>query len=110
MSDSRLVIVTAAIMLETSIDDDVMDLRLDSISADFQVAVRRFADQQPDCRSTDTISFHYLDEHENATRCAACGRWASDFNKPNGIDGIGLGASVNGRFLCTQCYSHKPAK
>ncbi len=45
----------------------------------------------------------YLDvEGINAGRCAVCGGWVTDMEKPAPFEGLGRGASVNGRLLCDE--------
>lgn len=110
MSNSKLVLVTVAVMLEVPVDDAAMDEQMNAVGDAMQELVRNFVDMQTDCAATGVTTFHYPGEdYENAFRCAKCGVWASDYKKPNELDGIGMGSVVNGQFLCTHCYSHKPA-
>jgi hypothetical protein len=110
MPDTQPVLITTAVIWQAPLDDDAMSSRLDLVSNALQAAFHRVIEQIPNCTSTGVISFHYLGNAvENALRCAVCGVWASDFKKPNAIDGIGLGSMLDDRFLCTQCYNHKPA-
>ncbi len=45
----------------------------------------------------------YLDvEGVNAGRCAVCGDWVTDVEKPSPLEGLSRGASVKGRLLCDE--------
>lgn len=109
MTQPKLVLVTVAVLLKAPVDETAMDERMSAVGDAMQDSVRAFAAAQPDCAATGVTTYHYPGEdYENAFRCAKCGVWASDFKKPDELDGIGSGSVVDGRFLCTQCYNHKP--
>lgn len=109
MGNSRLVLVGVAVLVEVPDDDNLMYDRMETVGRALQKLARQVAAEQPGCSATDVTSYHYPgDEFENGTRCARCGAWASDFKKPNCIDGIRLGSIVDDQFFCTQCYNHKP--
>lgn len=104
MSEPRLVLVGVAVLLEAPQDEDAMYDRMSVVSEALRAAARQVAASQPDCKPMNVISYHYLgEEHENAARCSYCGVWASGNDKPDGIDGIALGFTVGGRFMCDQC-------
>lgn len=110
MSDVKLVLVTVGILLEAPADETARDDRMSVVGDRMQELMRAFTATQPDCTATGVTNYHYPgEESENAYRCAKCGVWASDFKKSDCLDSIGLGSVVGGEFLCTQCYSHKPA-
>jgi hypothetical protein len=104
MSEPRLVLVGVAVLLEAPQDEDAMHDRMSVVSEALRAAARQVAASRPDCKSMDMISYHYLGENdENAARCSYCGRWASDWDKPNPIDGLAVGFVLDGLFLCDQC-------
>lgn len=104
MSESRLVLIGIAVQLEAPRDRFAMYDRMSAVSEALRAAVRQVAITQPDCKPMDVTSYHYLGEkYENAARCTYCGEWASDKDKPDRIDGIALGWTVGGQFMCEQC-------
>lgn len=49
-------------------------------------------------------SSHALDiDNENCGRCANCGGWTTDREKPNYIPELCNGAIVDGKLLCDEC-------
>lgn len=51
-------------------------------------------------------SAYILDsENLNCGECSKCGQWTTDREKPNAIEGISNGATVEGQLLCDECLS-----
>ena len=44
-----------------------------------------------------------LPDSNNCGKCANCGQWTSDKEKPDFISGLSIGATVNGVLLCDVC-------
>ena len=110
MSDVKLVLVTVAVLLEAPKNEESRDQRAFAVGDALQEMMTAFASTQTDCNATGVTTFHYPgEEFENAYRCAKCGAWASDFKKPDEVDGIRNGTIVDGQFLCTHCHNHKAA-
>jgi hypothetical protein len=106
MEEPKLVLIGIAVLLEAPQDEKAMLNRMSMVGDLIENAVRQVTASQPDCKPMNVISYHYLGEDwENAKRCSDCGIWASDYTKPNQIDGIALGCLIKGRFFCTQCRS-----
>ncbi len=42
-------------------------------------------------------------EHINSGQCHNCGRWVTDREKANPLNGLCNGATVNGKLLCDEC-------
>jgi hypothetical protein len=40
---------------------------------------------------------------DNCGRCACCGAWVTDYEKPEPIAGLCIGATVDGELLCDEC-------
>lgn len=41
--------------------------------------------------------------YTNCGRCSGCGVWTSDRERPDFIQGLSIGAVVDGKLLCNQC-------
>src|SRR5689334_21210957 len=110
MNKKRPVLIGIAVLVDVPRDDEGMyDFGgvMREVSDALEAAARQVAAGRTDCKPMDVISYHYLEEEgENAARCSYCGRWASDNDRPNPIDGIALGFTVNGRSMCDQCRVH----
>ena len=42
-------------------------------------------------------------DNKNCGRCAKCGEWTTDREKPNFISELDNGATVDGKLLCDEC-------
>jgi hypothetical protein len=42
-------------------------------------------------------------KEKNCGQCARCGAWVADYEKPEPVEGLGIGARVNGELLCDEC-------
>ena len=110
MNEPRLVLVGIAVLLEAPQDEDALHERLIVVGEALRVAAQQVAESQADCKPMGVVSYHYLgEESENAARCSYCGRWTTDSDKPDQIDGLEIGFTWDGRYMCEQCrvWRHK---
>lgn len=50
------------------------------------------------------VSALILDEGRfNCGRCAKCGGWTTDKEKPDAIEGLSRGTVIDGKLICDQC-------
>jgi len=103
-AEPRLVLINVGVILRAPPDEDALSERLLAVAERLREAVRAAAAAEPDCDATGCSSYHYLgDLDTNAARCAACGAWTTDHDKPDPVAGIRSGAVLNGVFLCEPC-------
>jgi hypothetical protein len=64
-------------------------------------AVEGVLGPMPDHLGRVSSEWHRIDtSHFNAGRCAVCGIWVTDRDKPNQISAFSSGATVDGALLC----------
>lgn len=76
-----------------------------SFTKRIEAALRaEFADD-PFVEVTGCFAFHdFNEDYSNARRCEKCGRWATDYEKPDAIDALRNGSVIPDRgFLCLEC-------
>ena len=105
MTDTRLVLVTVSVLVHAPAEAGALEEITHRVSDRLQRAVQGVVSSDPSLEATQVTSFHYPgDEGENARRCSLCGRWATDINRPQTIDGLSDGYEVAGVFRCDQCH------
>lgn len=61
------------------------------------------ADNHPHVGWTSTSSIVLDEETMNCGKCAECGCWTTDNEKPNSVLGVSYGATYKNRLLCDEC-------
>ena len=118
MNKTEPVLVSISFVVNAPIGEPLSDdERIDMVQDDFLNAV---ADRlQASCESLKLepwfesyqgVAYHYLAveneaREENAGRCARCGRWTSDFNKPDFLSLLMNGETIEGELICSECLA-----
>lgn len=103
MENERVVLATVGFILEpNTADPDYLQAMQDLLTA-----TNGLSRPNDFFRPTGVVSIHHLgDEGVNAARCTNCGRWATNVDLPDRVDGVEAGSIVDGRFLCEQCRAY----
>ena len=87
---------------EDAVLDPVREAFLDDVAARLGTGVESLRSESWLVEDTGS-SFIYLEQEENANRCSRCGRWTSDPDKPEFLNALMIGRSVDGNVLCDEC-------
>jgi|GEM_PF-2009773 len=102
--ETELVLVSSALVVEVSNDETQRGEALERVGEKLLLALRELSRQEPAARATGCLRFDGLgDPDVNARRCEDCGRWATEFNKPDEINTLPWGMVGDGIFRCLQC-------
>jgi hypothetical protein len=105
MSKKETVLIKVAFLVELS-DEEInnVDGLLDKIMTKVGNDETLLVDNKSIDLKWINTSSHTLDvKSENCGRCANCGGWTTDREKPNYIPELCDGATVNGSLLCDEC-------
>ena len=108
MENKKTVLLRVAYLVELKeedINDDngILDKVENKISQDMVISIDN-RDIELEWNST---SYFRLDsEVFNCGKCANCGQWTTDREKPDSIDGLCNGATVENKLLCDECLPH----
>lgn len=85
---------------ELTREDDVLDKITTKIGKDEKIIVEG---KEFDISWNTTSSFMLDTDTSNCGKCANCGAWVTDREKPNHISELCNGAIVDGKLLCDEC-------
>ena len=107
MTDTRLVLITTSVFVRAPVDAEALDEMLDLVSDRLGEAIKQVVSADPLLEAPEVYSFHYPgDEGENTAQCSRCGRWTTDMDLPQTIDGLPWGYKSEGIFRCDECHYH----
>lgn len=105
MKDKKTVLITVSYLvelleLESNLDDRVLDIITNRLSESRSLEI----EGRETLLQWNSSSSLVLDsEALNCDKCSNCGQWTTDREKPDAIDGICNGATVDGKLLCDEC-------
>lgn len=105
MEDKKTVLIRVAFLVELpeeeiNSDDGILDKITNEISKDKSLLIND-KDITLDWNYTSSL---ILDTGKfNYSKCSKCGQWTTDRDKPDAVEGLCHGATVNGKLLCDEC-------
>lgn len=105
MEDSRrTVMLTLTVLLEVPATEPEGDLGVaEKIAFKLEGAIEVTLGDPPNHLGWVSTRFSDIDRPGvNSGRCAECGAWATDCEKPRPVDGLNNGAMFDGRLLCDE--------
>lgn len=104
MSETQPVVITLSFLTAAPTDFEALDRFLDGVTERLELSLDSFLKTDPDVESFEGFSYLYLDDPEvNAGRCASCGRWTTDNDKPGALNELMIGWVVGGKLTCDEC-------
>lgn len=87
-------------------DDGMLDIITNQISESKSLHIN---DLEIPLEWNSTSSLILDSAHLNCDKCSKCGQWTTDREKPDIIQGICNGATVEGKLLCDEClqFDHR---
>jgi hypothetical protein len=86
---------------ENEVIDTTLEAYLDNFADRVRDALSEIRDGLPN-EADQGVTFNYLEEEQNAAHCARCGRWISDYRKPNFLYTLRHGEEVDGQPICLE--------
>ena len=105
MEGKKTVLIRVAYLVElpdeeVNVDDGILDKIANRIGEDKNLVIDN-KDITLDWNSTSSLM---LDSGNfNCGRCSKCGQWVTDKEKPDAVEGLCNGATVDGKLLCDDC-------
>lgn len=107
MKAKKTVLVRVAYLVELpeeeiNCDDGLLENIIDAISNSENLLIQN---KNISLEWNSTSSFILESENFNCGKCSKCGHWTTDREKPDAVEGISYGATVDDQLLCDECLS-----
>ncbi len=105
MEGKKTVLIRVAYLVELpedeiNTDNGILDKITDEINEDKSLLI----DNKDIALDWNFTSSLMLDTgHFNCGKCSKCGHWTTDRDKPDAVEGLCNGATLDGQLLCDEC-------
>ncbi|HYF62742.1 MAG TPA: hypothetical protein VD886_07995 [Herpetosiphonaceae bacterium] len=107
MSNTQTILLTLAVIVEVpATTPDEAEEHTWHIHDTITTAINQAIGPHARHLGWNSTRFEYLDDPvraSNSGRCAACGMWTTDCERPDRVIGLTPGARVDERLLCDDC-------
>lgn len=104
MKKATPILITASVIVDAPLDVGAAEELTQRITEEMDSALTAAFEDTPSVHNISTFSFHWLEEEgTNAAICSKCGRWTTNREKPDPLDGLGEGVEVGGQLICDEC-------
>ena len=102
------VLVVTSFLIEEGLNHEQLDQVGGKLLNSIDYSLEQICKNIPKVSYLNCHSHVYLDpEVENCFQCEHCGKWTTDQEKPNDIQGLPYGRKFEGMMLCDQCECWK---
>jgi transcription initiation factor IIE alpha subunit len=111
MKHNPPVLVVTGILIEEGLTDEQLHEIQETIFHRLNNSLEVACSSVPHTSVVGCHSYVHLDPtEENCFRCQHCGRWTTNDEEPNQIQGLPFGRKCEGMFLCDECecWKHDP--
>lgn len=105
MQEKKTVLIRVAYMVELPEKEINSDNGiLDKITREISESKNLIIDEKGiELHWNSTSSLMLDSENFNSGKCSKCGQWVTDREKPDAVEGLCNGATVDGKLLCDEC-------
>ena len=102
MKNQKTVLITVSYLInedEDQISTGVLEKVKCKMSQSLELDLGKKTSLNWTCTSTQILNPELI----NCGKCENCGQWVTDMEKPEPVEGLCTGATVDGKLLCDEC-------